>query len=379
MLVGTEAGLFRYMKAGSSWNAVDSALLQMDVSGFADGITGIIAGTLGNGIFQSSDTGKTWTPTDTGLTDGNVYNLASQGKEVFACTPTSGFLSTDGGLHWTGMPPWEARYPPYGALYRPVYSPPYLEIACRRLLGGTRSDGVFLSTDDGHSWTAVNNGFPPPIPLYEVGYPSIFSLAFAGTSLIAGTDEGLFFSTDVGGQWTASDSGWVPGGVGCFASRGVDVFAGSPNGVFHSSNGGKAWRAVNAGLINPGITALAVSGTDLFAAVFEDGVWMRPLAEMIASAQDELSATQATFRLEQNYPNPFNPTTTIRYAIPRRGSVRITVFNVLGQEVGRLVDGVQDAGYHDVRFDGTRLASGIYFYRILAGGFSQTKRFVLVR
>lgn len=85
------------------------------------------------------------------------------------------------------------------------------------------------------------------------------------------------------------------------------------------------------------------------------------------------------FRLEQNYPNPFNPSTTIRYGIPHQSVVTLIVFNTLGQEVATLVNESQDAGNHDVRFDGTGLASGVYFYRLRAGDYMETKRLLLLR
>jgi hypothetical protein len=83
--------------------------------------------------------------------------------------------------------------------------------------------------------------------------------------------------------------------------------------------------------------------------------------------------------LEQNYPNPFNPSTTIRYALPIRAHVMLTVFNTLGQAVATLVNENEEGGYHDARFDGSRLVSGVYFYRLRAGDFMKTKCLVLVR
>jgi probable HAF family extracellular repeat protein len=83
--------------------------------------------------------------------------------------------------------------------------------------------------------------------------------------------------------------------------------------------------------------------------------------------------------LAQNYPNPFNPTTTIRYGVPGQTHVTLTVYNVMGQEVATLVNMQQAAGYHEVRFDASGLASGVYFYRIQAGTHMETMRMLLLR
>ena len=85
------------------------------------------------------------------------------------------------------------------------------------------------------------------------------------------------------------------------------------------------------------------------------------------------------YTLEQNYPNPFNPTTTIRYGLSHRSHVLITVYNTLGQKVTELVNGEIEAGSHEVKFDGSNLASGVYFYRLQAGSYTETKKLLLVR
>ncbi len=80
-----------------------------------------------------------------------------------------------------------------------------------------------------------------------------------------------------------------------------------------------------------------------------------------------------------NYPNPFNPSTTIRYGLPRGSHVLLTVFNTLGQQVATLVQGEEEAGYHEVRFDGTGLSSGVYFYQMTAGDYVATKKLLLLK
>ncbi len=85
------------------------------------------------------------------------------------------------------------------------------------------------------------------------------------------------------------------------------------------------------------------------------------------------------YKLEQNYPNPFNPTTTIKYELPIREFVTIKLFNSIGQEIGILMNEQKSAGRHEFVFNGTRLASGVYYYRIQAGDIIQTKKMLLIK
>jgi uncharacterized lipoprotein YddW (UPF0748 family) len=87
----------------------------------------------------------------------------------------------------------------------------------------------------------------------------------------------------------------------------------------------------------------------------------------------------STFGLDQNYPNPFNPTTMIGYQTPVAGRVTIIVYDVLGQEVGRLVDEVQPPGRHTVPWNGSNRASGVYLVRMTAASFTATKRMLLIK
>ena len=85
------------------------------------------------------------------------------------------------------------------------------------------------------------------------------------------------------------------------------------------------------------------------------------------------------FELSQNYPNPFNPQTTINYQLTQEGLVTLKVYDILGEEVITLVNDYKTQGKHSVIFDGRNLSSGIYFYKITAGSFVDTKKFILMK
>jgi len=98
---------------------------------------------------------------------------------------------------------------------------------------------------------------------------------------------------------------------------------------------------------------------------------------MTTSVENPVTEVSRWWHLDQNYPNPFNPSTTIRYALPHRSHVTLTVFNTLGQKVAELVTGDIDSGYHEIQFNANNLASGVYFYRIQAGSYVETKKLLL--
>ncbi len=86
-----------------------------------------------------------------------------------------------------------------------------------------------------------------------------------------------------------------------------------------------------------------------------------------------------TYNLAQNYPNPFNPITKIRYQIPEPAFVSIKIYDVLGNEIADLVNEEKNAGGFEIDFDGSELTSGIFYYRITAGNFNQTKKMILLK
>jgi subtilisin-like proprotein convertase family protein len=85
------------------------------------------------------------------------------------------------------------------------------------------------------------------------------------------------------------------------------------------------------------------------------------------------------YQLDQNYPNPFNPSTSIRYFLPYKSNVKLNIYNAIGENVSQVFSGFQEAGTHEINFNGSSLASGVYFYRLQAGSFIDTKKMILLK
>lgn len=102
-------------------------------------------------------------------------------------------------------------------------------------------------------------------------------------------------------------------------------------------------------------------------------------ANFVITSVEENRQVPTTLMLYQNYPNPFNPSTSIRFDLPMRSSVRLSVYNLLGQEVLRLVDNEMEAGVHTVSVDASRLASGMYIYRLMAAGVTISKKMSVMK
>jgi hypothetical protein len=271
------------------------------------------------------------------------------------------------------------------------------------LFAGTGGIGMFRSNNNGTSWTAIDSGLTGTYGMW------INCLSSSGTSLFAGTPIGVFRSSNSGTSWTKMNTGLTDTNVTALAVSGSTIFAGTSTytvdsvyqfnghyygvfvggGVSRSTDNGATWTAVNTGfpalqtprgtITDMDVRSLAVCGSILFAGAYSGGVWQRPLSDMTTSVERGAMEFPVQCRLEQNYPNPFNPSTRIQYSLQHRSHVTLTVYNTLGQQVAQLVNDDIDAGYHDIQFNATNLASGVYFYRLQAGGFVQTRSLVLLR
>jgi hypothetical protein len=360
-------GVFRSTDNGTSWTAVNNGLdtnvLSLAISG-----TNLFAGTY-DGIFLSTNSGESWT--EAGLTGVSVLSLAVSGTNLIAGS-SSIFFSTNNGTSWTVA----------GTGF-----PGFLQTACYSLVvSGTNSfatfgptyfipfrSGLMLSTNNGTSWTVVDTSFTDSL---------VFSLAVLGTNLFAG-GVGVHLSTNNGTTWTVDSTGMGFTPVNSLAVSGTNVFAGTNGGgVFLSTSNGTSWTAVNSGLPggNSSFTrSLTLVGTYLFVVTDDGLVWRRPLSEMITGIEDQSNEIPTQFILAQNYPNPFNPSTKIRFQVPNSSFVNLKVYDVLGNEVATLVNEERPVGSYEVDFNAAGLSSGIYFYTINAGTFVETKKMILLK
>jgi hypothetical protein len=111
----------------------------------------------------------------------------------------------------------------------------------------------------------------------------------------------------------------------------------------------------------------------------QDTLYQQWQSECVLAADDHVITTPKAYALEQNYPNPFNPITAITFMLPRQDLVKLRVFDLLGREAASFNYGTMQAGKHTVGFDGSRLASGLYFYRLETPNFTATKKMLLMK
>lgn len=389
LFAGTRHGAFRTTDDGNGWTAVNEGLTDTTVLSFAfmpaaGGGTVCFAGT-GGGVFRSTNGGAVWTSSNDGLPSGNVNTLA-----VFPLTDDTMALfagvydlvngggiyrSTDGGAHWspamTGLTHHDVR-----SLVR------LMSGDTPRLYAATYGGGVFLSGDNGGTWSAENTGLSSPYVAALAGCSA------AGRFFAATNGGGVYRSTDLGGNWNQVNDGitnMIVNALIVCSSHGtadsVRLAAGSGwSGVFASSNSGGGWSQENTGLTTSQINALHLSHDrrTLFAGT-DDGVWRRPLAEVLTDVPREGPGAPARFRLEPNYPNPFNASTTIRIKIPEKGAVLLAVHDLLGREVDRLMNDEREAGEHRFRFVASALPGGVYFARLSWAGGAIVRKMVLLK
>jgi hypothetical protein len=319
-------------------------------------------------VYSSTNNGAKWETANNGLS-GTIISLAANDEKIFAGTNDPGidssmgriFLSKDNGSNW---------YKVDNGIIGNEYISSLL-INGNNVFIGTRK-GAFVSSDDGSSWKAVKSGM--------MIYGGINALTAIGDTIIAGTNNGVFILTDKDSSWIDANTG-LPEikGIYSLATYGNTIFAGSSYDVFLSTNRGSSWISFTEGLINLRINSLTRNDTYIFAATDRDGVWRRPLSEVITQVENNHNHKPIFFLLKQNYPNPFNPSTTISYTIGKQGNVLLKIIDILGRDVTILVNEQKFPGTYSIQWNVKDQASGVYFYKLTSGNNCLIRKMILLK
>jgi photosystem II stability/assembly factor-like uncharacterized protein len=369
----------------------------------------IVTGTCG-GAFMSTDDGGTWEAAvlhgDHEWADFSAISFRDN-NYVFAGDENGYvYVSTDGGDEFT----LKTQIEDGANVTSFAYISTYVFASTKPYAAGV-AGGVYISYDNGETWTAVNNGLPTLADTNTV----VSSLAVIGNNLFAGTGHGVYRSRDNGTSWSKVNNGLTAIWVYALAVKGTELFAGTfGQGVFRSNNYGDSWihtsldkditsftvadtslfagtwsegiyRLINAdstwryvGLPGVYVTSMAANNGYLYAATSNNNIW-KALLSQLTDVSNNGNITLINFNLSQNFPNPFNPSTTIQYSIGSLQHVTLKVYDILGREVATLVNEEKPAGEYIVKFDAAGLSSGIYIYRIRTDSYSETRKMILMR
>jgi len=374
----------------------------------------IFAGTIGGGIFRSIDHGENWAPSDSVLKNASVLSLAINAKgDIFAATGLGVFRSKNNGASWdsvyapsngiwrlainsrnlvfgggfefhvarsldngdswqrVGFPDrflWSLAVSPNGHLFAGTN-------CC--MLAGIRTGSLYISTNNAESWQKVYEENSPAFGYTGVDYVAVND---SGHIFAATSAGGIIRSTDDGKSWKKFDVYQPKISISCLTfNLNGHVFAGTyRSGVFRSTDNGEAWERLITGLPIVELRCIVVS-PDGYVFVGTDGMGIFRSVKPTTVVKESTFEQPTSFYLKQNYPNPFNPSTTIQFALPRSGYVTLKIFNAPGEEMTTLVAKTLSAGKHQVVWEAKGMTSGIYFYRLQAADFVQTRKLVLAR
>jgi hypothetical protein len=242
LFAGTVNGVFVSSDKGLTWSEVDSGLVSKNVLAFTANVNMIFVSTLYDGLYRSSNYGRTWTKTNMG--ENAVFAVTFVGPNLLASSwDNVVFRSTDLGASWTTSPIGSN-----GTLVQHFATSGQKTFAATNL-------GVFESLDSGNVWQ--------PVGLSSI---HVHSISANNAHVLAGTGQGAYVSTDVGVNWAEMNSGLLSSDVTSLASSGATLFAGTSGFKVHrSTDSGSMWIPFNNGFSNPFVTGLGLSGDNLVA------------------------------------------------------------------------------------------------------------------
>ncbi len=328
-------------------------------------------------IYGTTDGGATWAEqANPGAQSGHMAGLwffdAANGFALENQPPYNGhglfvmLQTSDGGSTWTHL-----AHEPVGIYDEHIWINSFWWTDPQHGWFGTNKSRVWRTSDGGDSWTTASLDAIAPL-----------GVTFRDTSMgLAACESGRYARTSDGGKsWTT-----VPGRFSsdlnavCYAPRSGSAWMISTDSVMRTSDDGLSWtpEAITPTRGVPCHLSFADDTSGWLVTNWGEILRYHPIIGGVST--EMVLQHPGGFQLCQNYPNPFNPTTVVRYQLPGTTNVKLVVYDVIGREVAVLVSERQAAGTYQVTFDGSRLASGVYFYRLTAGSLVETKKLLLLR
>ncbi len=350
-------GVFQSNDNGATWSKYSNGLSNVFINGLGINNDYLLAGTNG-GIFRTGTSSDSWTKVSSGFLQTGSRSFVFKGHEIFAGSDYGVLHSIDDGKTWERI----------DSVQEDGYYQVWDVLAFdSTVIAGYNQIGIRISNNNGLNWN-FSKGLQG----------TVNALAIAGNNILAGTSGvGVFLSSDSGKTWSPTKLDSMQ--IQTFQVFGKFVFAGAFNGIYRSTDDGITWDKIDGGLEGYFVNDLTIAGDYIYAGVDGGAVWKRPVSEITSVSETNGNELPNVFTLSQNYPNPFNPSTNITYSLPKSLHVILKIYDVLGREVTTLVNEVKRSGNYKVVFNGSNLSSGVYFYRIQAGGFVSTKKFVLMK
>jgi len=253
---------------------------------------------------------------------------------------------------------------------------------------------ILRSTDKGMSWDRISAYINEIGPDYS---PPVILKCSPHDDLFLSVKNKIYKSSNNGEGWNLLSEGLSDSAITCLAINATgDVFAGtSGDGVYRLQYNGNSWAKVISGLTNLFINCLAIDSNDIiytatnnFSGNYSPLMMIykpdtNPECELFRSVKPtsilEIDKSPSLYNLSQNYPNPFNPSTTIEFTLPKSEFVELKVYNILGKEVANIVSNKLNQGNHTYQFDGKNLASGVYYYQLMTGAYTEVKKMIFLK
>jgi photosystem II stability/assembly factor-like uncharacterized protein len=327
--------------------------------------SGILYATQSSYLLQSTDQGFSWTVLTQNLTNGNIASLAiDPNNYLFACSSTEGvFRTTDHGKTWDQL--------------NAGIQDQQLSAICADGNGDMYTGGfgkLYRSTNKGVTWTQLPYTLPDPT------YPiNSISISKQGTLYVSTATHLISRSTDKGQSW-ALDSSSIPAMVinDLLSTPDGKTFVGTDSGVFYIDNKlNSTWHSYSDGLTALNVQTLCIDNKGyLYAGTDVSGIFKTKATFGTTTRGVTTNSSTSTFSLSAPFPNPASTSTTIPFSISGHGNVRLDVTDALGRIVAIITDGVYEAGYHTVVFETRNLSPGVYYIRLRSGGKSEIRPIV---